>query len=506
MNSSASGRVLHLVPPNGGGVDRFVRDLCAHRPADWLLHVSDEQCVVECPDAGLLIPVAFTELSGLIARGALGRAAALHAHSTVPAMRQVTSLLTAGMELPYVITLHDVEFAGAAGSPDPIERAQRCDFIRAAAACTVPSQFMRGVALEVLGASFACTVVENGIERLTPAATAPGPERFPIAVIGAMGKHKGLDHLIEVGAHLPAGLRIVLLGYADGQLGPGWLVDGKIWVHGAFEPTQLPNLVAEYAAAVAFFPKGQPESYCYALSDAWLAALPVVGPDSGAIGERVRAHGGGSLYDPDASAEDVARLIARQLDQSESVRANVEGAAQSLTSIASMVESMNNIYSPIAAPASPPDLDALKRSASKHLDSRFFRQELLRLQGDLAAAGEQRDSALRELHSLAENFRKRGDWIDHLQQAHDSLQQECWNLQKSGEDMRQELEQLQLRLTGFEALQAEHAQLLGSYGALKTRHETLVRRLKWPLRLLPAPVQSWLVKTARRIFVEARNG
>ena len=45
---AALSRVLHLVPPNGGGVDRFVRDLCAHRPADWILHVSDDQCVVEC--------------------------------------------------------------------------------------------------------------------------------------------------------------------------------------------------------------------------------------------------------------------------------------------------------------------------------------------------------------------------------------------------------------------------------------------------------------------------
>ena len=74
MNGGTGARVLHLVPPNGGGVDRFVRDLCAHRPADWLLHVSDEQCVVEAPEHALLVPVAFDMLTDLLERSGLGRA------------------------------------------------------------------------------------------------------------------------------------------------------------------------------------------------------------------------------------------------------------------------------------------------------------------------------------------------------------------------------------------------------------------------------------------------
>ena len=64
-------------------------------------------------------------------------------------------------------------------------------------------------------------------------------------------------------------------------------------------------------------------------------------------------------------------------------------------------ETMNKIYAAVAAPSAPPDLEALKLAASAHLDSRFFRKELLRQQGDLAAAGEQRDNALQELGTLA---------------------------------------------------------------------------------------------------------
>lgn len=506
MNTSASGRVLHLVPPNGGGVDRFVRDLCSLRPADWLLHVSDDQCVVEAPEHALLIPVAFDALSDLLERSGLGRASALHSHSTVPAVRRATSLLANAMQLPYVVTLHDVDFAGPPGASDAAERALRVGFIRSAARCTVPSGFMRDRALEVLGESFACTVVENGTDRRASVGALPAARRFPIAVIGAMGRHKGLDHLVEVAAQLPADTGIVLLGYADGELGPGWLAGGRVWVHGAFEPTLLSDLVAGYGSQLAFFPNGQPESFCYALSDAWLAGLPVVAPDSGAIGERVRAHGGGSLYDPDASANAVASAISRQLHQPDPRFSNVEEAVHSLSSVATMVNSMSKIYAEIAAPGSAPDLDALRRSAANHLDSRFFRRELLRLQGDLSAAGEQRDNALRELQSLAENFRKRGDWIDQLQRTGEGLQQECRNLQESAAALRQELERLQSLPAALEALQAQHASLLASHRSLQANYDKLLRPFMRLLRLLPPRAQERLAKAARRIFIESRNG
>lgn len=503
MNQATGNRVVHLVPPNGGGVDRFVRDLCTVRRADWLLHVSDDQCVVECADPDLFIPIAMQDLVGLVEREALGRAAALHAHSTVAAVRHATVLLAHGMGLSYIVTLHDVEFAGA--GIEPAERERRCEFVRNAARCIVPSSFIRDLALQVLGDRLDITVVENGVDVQAPVAQARGEEQFPVAVIGAVGQHKGLAHLTEVADALPPAVRIVLIGYADGQLGPGWLVPGRVWVHGVFEPIQLPALVARYGAAVAFFPKGQPESYCYALSDAWLAGLPVVGPDWGAIGERVRAHGGGSLYDPDAPATDVALAITRQLAQAEEEdRGRVDDGVASLVSVATMVQAMNKIYAAVEAAPKAPDLEALKRVASNHLDSRFFRRELLRLQGDLAAAEKQRDNALQELQTLAGNFDKRGQWIDHLQQAQDDLQQavgqlrsDVGNLQASGEGLRQENAQLQARL---ESLQAHHETLQATFVALKETHEAIVRRLTWPLQVLPARWRLGIIRITRRVF------
>ena len=502
MNKSASARVLHLVPPNGGGVDRFVRDLAAQRPADWLLHVSDDQCVVEAPRSALMAPIAFDALGELAASGALGRAAALHAHSTVPAVRTATRILAQAMELAYVVTLHDIEFAGRS-DVDPTERAQRLDFIRGAAHCTVPSGFMRTLALEVLGEGFACVVIENATERKSPVAAPPEAQRFPVAVVGAMGKHKGLDPLVEVAGKLPPAEGIVLLGYADGQLGPGWLADGKVWVHGAFEPEQLPELVKRYGARLAFFPKGQPESYCYALSDAWLAGLPVLAPDSGAIGERVRAHGGGTLYSPDATAGEIALTLSRLLREP---AAGVEQAVRSLTPVAAMVETLNGIYAGIAAPEQAADPQALQQSTAIHLDSRFFRRELLRLQGDLASTGAQRDNALRELESLAENFRKRGEWIEQLERTGENLQRELRDLHQSTAALKLQVEEMQALPAAMQALRDDHAALQASYTDLKASYARVVRPLTWPLRLLPAAARARVIRLARRIFIEGRHG
>lgn len=514
MNSNIGSRVIHLVPPNGGGVDRCVRDLYDRRPADWLLHVSDGQVVIEARQNQLMAPVALDKLTALVGEGVLGRAAALHAHSTVPAVRAVTDLLAKAMDLRFVVTLHDVEFAGGPEAQDPVERDRRMEFIRAAASCTVPSAFIRDRVLEVLGPSFACMVVENGVDPLGSTPAQRTAQRFPVAVIGAMGQHKGLAHLIEVATLLPSDQGIVLLGYADGQLAPGWLADGRIRVHGAFEPAQLPELVARYASVLSFFPKGQPESYCYALSDAWLAGLPVVAPDSGAIGERVRTYGGGTLYHPNAAPEDVARDLSRALSEPP---VSVVRAVRGLASISTMVHSMSNIYSGIAVPESAPDPDALRRSAAIHLDSRFFRRELLRMQGDLVATTEQRDNVLKELHSLAENFRERGEWIERLQQDQESLRQ-GWDSvrQQLRQQLQQQASEMQASIAQLEAAQAqaqdrlerqlrEHAQLQHAHEGLAARHATLVGRLTWPLQLLPFSWQAWIKKTARRMLVGGEN-
>lgn len=53
-----------------------------------------------------------------------------------------------------------------------------------------------------------------------------------------------------------------------------------------------------------------PETYCHTLTELWAAGVPVVALDLGAVGERIREHGGGWLL-PVGSAEDVYRELVR---------------------------------------------------------------------------------------------------------------------------------------------------------------------------------------------------
>jgi len=48
-------------------------------------------------------------------------------------------------------------------------------------------------------------------------------------------------------------------------------------------------------AAVAWLPSVWPETWCFTLSEAWCAGLPVVAFDLGAQAERIRHTGGGVL-------------------------------------------------------------------------------------------------------------------------------------------------------------------------------------------------------------------
>lgn len=76
---------------------------------------------------------------------------------------------------------------------------------------------------------------------------------FIVAVVGALGRHKGLDFLTEMASQLQSDVRIVVIRYVDGKIEPGWLVDERVWVHGAFEPYELPAIVQRYGCRGALF-------------------------------------------------------------------------------------------------------------------------------------------------------------------------------------------------------------------------------------------------------------
>lgn len=129
---------------------------------------------------------------------------------------------------------------------------------------------------------------------------APQIRRFAarrcICVIGAIGIAKGYDVLLAAGrdaAWRDLPLRFVLIGYSrdDGRL----LATGRVFVTGAYRDAEVAALIGESQADFAFLPSVWPETWCFALSEAWRAGLGVAAFDIGAQAERIRATGRGWL-------------------------------------------------------------------------------------------------------------------------------------------------------------------------------------------------------------------
>lgn len=477
VSAPSAPRVLHLVPPGGGGVDRCVRDIVRVRSGDAIVHVIPAQCVLEhaarAPaGAGRFVPLALPDLQRLVAAGALGGPLILHAHSTVAAVRHVCHALAAAAAAPCMLTLHNIWFADPALPAE--ERAQRLAFVRDAALRSAPSAYIVERARQALGAGAeAVPVIEwplaaapfaaSSVPPISTAAEqACGARGFSLAVIGAIGAHKGLAELEMLAKQLPPTLRVVVLGYTERQLRQGWTAAGRIWVHGIFQPDQLPQLARFYGARLALFPPGMPESHCYALGDAWMSGLPVLVPDHGALAERVRRHGGGTLYDPRLDVDAWCRVVVAAAAAARRHPAALP-LARPLPTMEEMMTQLDALYGRLQADGTPcaPDDEGVQRLAQKHLDGHFFRLEVTDLQRQVETALQAQQEAQTQVSQLQADAQRAA-----TQQA---------------------------------ACAAALAQLREERDAYAAAYLGLRNRLQRLVGWLPGPLRRWLVALARRL-------
>lgn len=416
--------VLHVMPANGGGVDRYVRDVCAFRPQDPILHVAAEQVVLEIPSDRRFWPISVASIDAAIAAGGFGTPVLIHAHSTLKHVRTLVTHLCASLSCCFAITLHDIEFARDATVVGEDECFERRRFVRDAALRLAPSNYLIQVLAQTIP-DVSCIRIEHGVDVAQPGAYAAprfGSLCCDVAVIGAMGTHKGLQRLQDVVAAAPE-IRVVLVGYADGQLNRGWLNGAeRIWVHGAFEPTELPMLVQRYGCRVAFFPNIQPEGFGYALSDAWGADLPALVPDVGALAERVLESRAGWLFPDNATTSDIASRLEYAVAHAEVMSGACVAARDAIPSRATMVSELNEEYALLGelnitdegGRRAAPVAGALDMLCAKHLDGAFFRSELRRLEGDLVFQQQQATRAEAELREALELAKAREEWANTL--------------------------------------------------------------------------------------------
>ncbi len=146
-----------------------------------------------------------------------------------------------------------------------------------------------------------------------PSAVAADRDGDPgsIALLGAIGPHKGAPKLLEL-ARMAAlshpDLRFHVIGYTslDDELGKL----ANVTVTGRYKPGELPALLTASRATVALFLHAWPETYSYTLSEAVGAGLLPVVPDIGAPAERVRATGWGRVYPFPVGPRELLDLLA----------------------------------------------------------------------------------------------------------------------------------------------------------------------------------------------------
>ena len=132
-----------------------------------------------------------------------------------------------------------------------------------------------------------------------------------VGITGALSEGKGREVIARLAAYAAenrAPLEFVIVGFADKQ---HTIVNlPNVHVTGRYEETELDAILARSRLDVIFFPALWPETYSYTLTAALKSGLPIVAFDLGAIAERLRAHGVGSIL-PLEVAWDQAELSRR---------------------------------------------------------------------------------------------------------------------------------------------------------------------------------------------------
>ncbi len=412
MPAESAPAVLHITTAAGGGADRYMRDLAAHAPRrHFALHVGAEIDVLEDIRAASFLPL---RSSGVVASDSIAPWARsvgvgiAHLHGVDEGLRARLDVLRRACALPYVVTLHDLQFVNprafdlsAMTDGDPAWIATVGPTLAHAACVIAPSRFVHDIALHHFPGINAI-VIPPGISTASPAPVLDPPPDFKrqaprhvVAIVGAIGPHKGSGQVDALAAALEGtDIGIVVIGYTDTQIARGWVVPGRLYVHGPYVDEALGGWLAAYGAEAVLFPNRLPESFSYTLSEVWAQGLPAIVPDEGALGERVEGAGGGWRLPAGFSGADAAALLVRLFSadgtaEFDRVKSGiVQDDTRRIPRLEAMSRDIDALYARFALPpaeATDPDAarTALAPLLAANLDGFTFRRELVKLASEL---------------------------------------------------------------------------------------------------------------------------
>jgi glycosyltransferase involved in cell wall biosynthesis len=179
------------------------------------------------------------------------------------------------------------------GATDGCPPAERHDiyrkFLHAASSVEVPTYSTRDIFLQYFPeVSFNVVPHQDHLPICAPASQRPPDGCIRVAIVGAIGPHKGLDVLIGLARDsVQRGLNIkyTLIGYSSND---DELVRHGVSVRGRYSSeSEAIDEIGEVRPDFIFIPSIWPETFCYVLSIALKLRIPPIVFNLGAQGERL---------------------------------------------------------------------------------------------------------------------------------------------------------------------------------------------------------------------------
>ncbi len=328
---SAGQAVLIVTHSGGGGTSRVVGERTAavraegYRPvvlkaADGFCEVGDAEATY--PNLRFALPREFAALRRLLAQS---RVVGAELHHLLGHDHSVVDLFGA-LGIPYDVWVHDYSwfcprlsfvtgegrFCGEA-APEICESCVKLwgreieEEISAGALRQRSASDLLGARQVIVPSADVARRVRRHVPGLHPVIRAweiePGPApavrvavraRLRVAVIGAISLDKGYEVLLACARDAAArglDLEFVVVGFTMND--EALLETDRVFITGMFAPDEAVPLIRAQAADLAFLPSIWPETWCYALSDAWAGGLPAAVFDIGTPPARIRASGRG---------------------------------------------------------------------------------------------------------------------------------------------------------------------------------------------------------------------
>ncbi len=186
-------------------------------------------------------------------------------------------------------------------------------------------------------------VIEHGVEVLLPEKSKKSEKTtFDIAFVGAMEKHKGSEVLKKIIAQNPD-FNIHLFGKTfDKALENN---TEKYTYHGPYQRGELPQLLIDHQIDLVCMFTIWPETYSYTLSETYMAEIPVLAYDIGAVADRLKQDKLGWIIPLDIPIEAILEkieAIKNDKDRYQKIKHNFKNYA--FKTVQKMQEEYRNIY------------------------------------------------------------------------------------------------------------------------------------------------------------------